>query len=115
MRSRSWQRSGYVLAAALSAGACAGVAPEPASLASAGVILDAPRLAAFDHRIELEPRDHPEVVVEIDEILATNALNDPAFRAAVERWVVYWQATAAGAVPDFLGRMGSFGALVDSA
>jgi membrane-bound lytic murein transglycosylase D len=59
--------------------------------------------------------DHPEVVVEIDEILATNVMNDPTFRAAVETWVGYWRETAASAVPDFLGRMGSFGSMVDSA
>jgi membrane-bound lytic murein transglycosylase D len=53
--------------------------------------------------------------VEIDEILATDAMNDPTFRAAVDAWVRYWRETAAGAVPDYLGRMGSFGAMVDSA
>jgi membrane-bound lytic murein transglycosylase D len=53
--------------------------------------------------------------VRIDEILATDALRDPEFRAAVDTWTRYWRETAASAVPDFLGRMGSFGSMVDSA
>jgi len=65
--------------------------------------------------VELEPRDHPDVEVRIDEILATPVLGDEEFRAAVDSWVVYWQDTAARVVPDFLGRMGSFGEMVDSA
>jgi membrane-bound lytic murein transglycosylase D len=65
--------------------------------------------------VELEPRDHPQVEVRIDEILATPVLGDEEFRAAVDSWVGYWQDTAARVVPDFLGRMGSFGEMVDSA
>jgi len=79
------------------------------------VALEAPKLTPFGGTIELESVAHPPVVVEIDAILATDAMNDPTFREAVERWVGYWRETAAGAFPDYLGRMGSFGAMVDSA
>ncbi|MSR20968.1 MAG: LysM peptidoglycan-binding domain-containing protein [Gemmatimonadetes bacterium] len=65
--------------------------------------------------VELEPHEHPAVEVRIDQLLASPVLNDDEFRAAVDSWIVYWEKTAAGAVPDFLGRMGSFGEMVDSA
>ncbi len=72
-------------------------------------------VAPLDSRVDLAPRDHPGIELRIDEILASEALNDPEFRAAVDTWVEYWQRTAARAIPDFLGRMGSFGSMVDSA
>jgi membrane-bound lytic murein transglycosylase D len=108
------------LAAALVASACARASSAPAPLPppadqAATAVLQAPELAPLESTIELEPIEHPEIVVEIDEILATSALSDPTFRAAVETWVGYWRETAATAVPDFLGRMGSFGSMVDSA
>lgn len=78
-------------------------------------VLMAVAVAPLESRVDLAPHDHPEVEVKIDEILASDALNDPEFRAAVDTWVEYWQETAAGAIPDFLGRMGSFGSMVDSA
>ena len=102
--------------ASLAATACAGAtashspAAAPSEPVLAGVAVSPP-----ESRVELTPRDHPEVVVRIDEILATDALRDPEFRAAVDTWIDYWRETAAGAVPDFLGRMETFGSLVDSA
>ena len=127
MTARPRQRTTYALAAALAAAACAGApvdslpvspaAPVASAIPAArdAVDLGTPRLTPFQPRIELEPVEHAPVVVEIDEILATDAMNDPTFRDAVDRWVGYWRETAAGAIPDFLGRMGSFGAMVDSA
>lgn len=69
----------------------------------------------FVSRVELKRAEHAPMVVEIDGLLATNAMGDSTFRAAVDRWVGYWRETASEAVPDFLGRMGSFGSMVDSA
>jgi membrane-bound lytic murein transglycosylase D len=109
-------RTTCALAAALAAGACAsGSGGTLAAPAPAETTLEVHELAPFTSLVELELAEHEPVVVEIDEILATEAMNDPAFRDAVDRWVAYWQGAAAGAVPDFLGRMGSFGSMVDSA
>jgi membrane-bound lytic murein transglycosylase D len=84
------------------------VRPYSASLASAG-------LPPVERRIELALRDHPEVEVRIDELVATPMMSDPSFRAEVDEWVSYWGKSAAEAVPDFLGRMESYGSFVDSA
>lgn len=127
MRARPWQRTICALAPALAVAACAGSShaslqdPSPVGGAERTVSEASTReLATHEFAplraiIELEPVEHPPVIVEIDEILATDAMSDPAFREAVDRWVGYWRETAASAVPDFLGRMGSFGAMVDLA
>jgi len=113
--------------AALAGGACVSAPPAASVSAPAAASVQAPDpssrlpfdatavLTGWERVLELEPVEHAPVVVEIDELLATDVMNDAAFRDAVERWVGYWQETAATAVPDFLGRMGSFGAMVDSA
>ena len=72
-------------------------------------------VAAPASTVELEPNAHPAIEVRIDELLASPVLNDDEFRAAVDSWIVYWEESAADAVPDFLGRMGTFGEMVDSA
>jgi hypothetical protein len=53
--------------------------------------------------------------VRIDELLASPVLGDPDFERAVASWIRYWRGPAGPALPDFLGRMASFEALVDSA
>jgi membrane-bound lytic murein transglycosylase D len=73
------------------------------------------RVAAFAPRLELEPTAHPAVEVRIDEILSSPVLRDPDFERALGSWVDYWRGPAAPALPDFLGRMAAFEALVDSA
>lgn len=104
------------IVAALAASACAGATANPSSTAApAERAFASVAMAPLQGRVELRPHDHPEVEVRIDEILATDALRDPEFRAAVDTWIEYWRETAARAVPDYLGRMGSFGAMVDSA
>ena len=84
------------------------VRPQSASLASA-------EITPVERRIELALRDHPEVEVRIDELVSTSMMSDPSFRAEVDQWVRYWGQSAAEAVPDFLGRMESYGSFVDSA
>jgi membrane-bound lytic murein transglycosylase D len=105
-------------AAAIVVSACASGgsgAPEVAVAPPRQTTVPKAQVRPFAASVQLERAVHPPVVVEIDELLATNAMSDSTFRAAVDRWVAYWRGTAAEAVPDFLGRMGSFGFMVDSA
>jgi membrane-bound lytic murein transglycosylase D len=52
---------------------------------------------------------------ERDELLRSSVLKDPDFADRVRWWVGYWTGPAARWFPDFLDRMGSLGAGVDSA
>lgn len=72
-------------------------------------------VAAFAPRFDVELRDHPEIDVSIDEILSSPVLRDPDFDRVLGSWVDYWRGPASSALPDFLGRMAAFEALVDSA
>jgi membrane-bound lytic murein transglycosylase D len=74
-----------------------------------------PDLEPLERRIEIALRERPAVEVTIDDLLATPMLADPQFQAAVEGWVAYWSDGTAEAIPDFLGRMESYGSFVDSA
>lgn len=51
----------------------------------------------------------------VDELLASPVLRDPTFGEVLERWIDYWQNSAADWFPDFVRRMGTFEELVDSA
>ena len=116
MRPSSSRRAPYLLVLLALAG-CAGgpfragpalpTEPSGPSLAPAGL--------AFAPRLDVRVESHPEVEVLIDEILASPMLRDPGFTRALESWVRYWRGPAAPALPDFLGRMASVEALVDSA
>lgn len=110
-------RKACALAAALAVGACAGAASHAPEVVAAPRQTVVPRaeVRPFVSRVELRRAEHAPMVVEIDELLATNAMGDSTFRAAVDRWVRYWQETADEAVPAFLGRMDTFGSMVDSA
>ena len=116
MTLRHSYRGTYAVVAIIAATGCAGATSSyVASTPQPGLPRASARLVPIESSVELAPADHPAVEVRIDEILASPVLGDDEFRAAVDSWVVYWQDTAAGAVPDFLGRMGSFGEMVDSA
>src|SRR5687767_6854337 len=85
-RRRVFVAAGVLTVAGCAAGASlapSGARPQAASLASAG-------MTPVDRRIELALREHPEVEVRIDELLATPMMRDPGFRAAVDVWVRYW-------------------------
>ena len=68
----------------------------------------------FTRSLELARSEHPEVEVRIDDILSSPVLSDPDFEDALDSWLEYWRGPAARSVPDFLGRMAYFEALVDS-
>jgi membrane-bound lytic murein transglycosylase D len=109
-RRRLFVAAGVLTVAGCAAGASlapSAARPQAASLASAG-------LPPVERRIELALREHPELEVRIDELVATPMMGNPEFRAAVDGWVRYWSQSAAEAVPDFLGRMESYASLVDS-
>ena len=108
------RRRVFVAAGVLTVAGCAAGASLAPSAGRPQASLASPDLPPVERRIELALREHPAVDVRIDELLATPMMNDPSFRAAVEGWVRYWSESAAEAVPDFLGRMESYGALVDS-
>jgi membrane-bound lytic murein transglycosylase D len=72
-------------------------------------------LEAFAPRFEVEVGAHPSIELRIDELLSSPVLRDPDFEHALGSWVDYWRGPAAAALPDFLGRMAAFEALVDSA
>ncbi|MGE0159435.1 MAG: transglycosylase SLT domain-containing protein [Gemmatimonadales bacterium] len=102
--------------AVLSASGCAllgggGAGPE---LVPHDAVLPQPRVQPLESRIEIPRRAHPTIEVTIDEILASPVGRDPDFQASVAAWVEYWSGTAGEAVPDYLGRMASYGMLVDS-
>jgi membrane-bound lytic murein transglycosylase D len=104
-----------VAAAVLTAAGCAAGASMSAPVARPERALHSPQIAPLDSRIEIALREHPAIEVDIDELLATPMLTDPQFQAAVDDWVDYWTEGAGEAVPDFLGRMESYGTYVDSA
>ncbi len=113
---RHTHRKLLAIAAVFAASACAAVGSSPStSAAPPELLFVSADMAMLASSVELAPHAHPEFEVRIDDILATPVLNDPEFRAAVDTWIGYWQETAAEAVPDFLGRMSTFGAMVDSA
>jgi membrane-bound lytic murein transglycosylase D len=96
---------------------CAGGGPfQPGPSAPGGLGSSlAPARLDFTPRLEVRVKAHPEVDVFIDDILASPVLRDPEFARALDTWMAYWRGPAARALPDFLGRMASFEALVDSA
>jgi len=106
--------AGVLTAAGCAAGASLAPSAARPELVPSDVALPPPRMRPLDTRIEIVLREHPEVEVTIDEILATPMVRDPEFQEAVRAWVEYWRETADEAVPDFLGRMESYGAFVDS-
>ncbi len=114
-RRRILAAAGVLAAAGCAAGASLTPSAARPELVPSDVALPPPLLKPLDRRIELVLREHPEVEVTIDEILASPMVRDPEFREAVEDWVGYWSETADEAVPDFLGRMESYGTFVDSA
>jgi membrane-bound lytic murein transglycosylase D len=103
-----------VAAGALTVAGCATVGPAPSATHPQAASLESASLPPVERRIELALREHPELEVRIDELVATSMMGDPEFRAAVDGWVRYWSQTAGEAVPDFLGRMESYASLVDS-
>ncbi len=56
----------------------------------------------------------PDVEPIVDDLLASPMLRDPDFAAAVMRWVDHWTGPGQAWFPDYLQRMGSYEALVDS-
>lgn len=74
--------------------------------------LEEPDLGPTVHVAYLTP---PPGDLLVDELLASPVLRDPAFGEVVDRWIDYWQNSATGWFPDFVGRMGTFEAVVDSA
>jgi len=68
----------------------------------------------------VSPNLQPEILrqpveVHIDPILSSPVLRDPDFEEAVASWIDYWRVSASPWFEDFLGRMGSFEPMVDSA
>ena len=108
-------RPAAVVLTSLLLGACAASGGPSRSIPESGATLAPAPLAAFAPRFGAGPIDHPAVEVSIDEILSSPVLRDPDFERVLDSWVDYWRGPAAPALPDFLGRMASFEALVDSA
>ena len=98
------------------AGSMQGSGPTgPGGLTGSGALRAPLALEPFSPRLEATVVDHPVVAIRLDDILSSQVLLDNDFERAVEGWVDYWRGPAAPAVPAFLGRMASYGALVDSA
>ena len=115
MRFPPSRRPAAVVLTSLLLGACVGSGGPSRSIPEPGGALAPTRLAAFAPRVDVGPIDHPAVEVRIDAILSSPVLRDPDFQQVLESWIDYWRGPAAPALPDFLGRMASFEALVDSA
>lgn len=114
---------GFTFASLASVGLLAGCAMlpgvgEPETMLTPPVVntpdleLEEPDLGPTVHVAYLTPPPDGGLV---DELLASSVLREPAFGEVLARWVDYWQNSAAGWFPDFVRRMGTFEAVVDSA
>lgn len=86
--------------------------PAPRPLEVGPIDVPMPDLGPPVHVAYLHP---PVDAPPTDQLLASSAMRDPAFREAIDEWVDYWQNAARPWFPDFVRRMGSFQETVDSA